>query len=544
MSLTTAEMHVEMESETPPPAKKSRFKLPTKDPDVNKWGWGFIVKVILMALVNALGFYAVFSAYRVEEWGIFAASLALVLVADWIYFSGRTVPLKYIFPGLAFLLIFQIYTIFFTVYVAFTNYGDGHNSTKDAAISALLQQNEVRVEGTSAYPLAVVERGGQLGFAVYDGAQVLVGTEDSPLEADPAAQVTNDRVSDVPGWKILTSSEIRAKQAEVSALRVPLTEDPNDGSIRTTDALNGYIYRSTLEWDEAADTMTNTQTGAVYTPNDRGLFEDAEGNTLNVGWRVGVGTENFTKAFSSGSGYGGPFWKILLWTIAQAFLSVALTFILGLLLAITFDRKFRGQKFYRTLMILPYAVPGFISALIFAGMFNKSYGFINQILLGGASIPWLTDPWLAKFAVLFVNLWLGFPYMFLICTGALQSISSDMTEAAKIDGAGPVRTWWSIKLPLVLISTAPLLISSFAFNFNNFTLIYMLTGGGPSFGDIRVPLGETDILITMVYKISGIEGGAVKDYGLASALSILIFVIVGTISAISFRQTRKLEEMV
>jgi arabinogalactan oligomer/maltooligosaccharide transport system permease protein len=98
-------------------------------------------------------------------------------------------------------------------------------------------------------------------------------------------------------------------------------------------------------------------------------------------------------------------------------------------------------------------------------------------------------------------------------------------------------------MPLLLVATGPLLISSFAFNFNNFTLIYMLTGGGPRFTDASVPLGHTDILISMVYSVSGIDGTAPKNYGLASALSIVIFVIVATISALAFRQTRKLEEL-
>ena len=158
-------------------------------------------------------------------------------------------------------------------------------------------------------------------------------------------------------------------------------------------------------------------------------------------------------------------------------------------------------------------------------------------------MPWLTDPWLAKLSVLGVNLWLGFPYMFLICTGALQSLPSDVLEAAKVDGASAMRTWRSVTLPLLLVATAPLLISSFAFNFNNFTLIYMLTGGGPRFADASVPLGHTDILISMVYSVSGLDGTAAKNYGLASALSIVIFVIVATISAITFKRTKQFEEI-
>ena len=163
------------------------------------------------------------------------------------------------------------------------------------------------------------------------------------------------------------------------------------------------------------------------------------------------------------------------------------------------------------------------------------------MLLGGADIIWLGDGNLAKLSILLVNLWLGFPYMFLVCTGALQSIPGELTEAGIMDGAGPLRRFGSITLPLLLVSVAPLLISSFAFNFNNFSLIFMLTGGGPNYPGAPYPLGETDILISMVYAIA-FEGGE-RQYGLASAMSILIFVVVGVISWLGFRQTRKLEEV-
>ena len=192
-------------------------------------------------------------------------------------------------------------------------------------------------------------------------------------------------------------------------------------------------------------------------------------------------------------------------------------------------------------MILPYAFPSFLSALIWAGMMNESFGFINQVLFGGASIPWLTDPMLAKVSVLLVNLWLGFPYMFLVCTGALQSIPDDLHEAATVDGAKPWAVFRLIKLPLLLVTVAPLLIASFAFNFNNFNVIYMLTDGGPRDSNAPIPVGFTDILISMVYKVA--FTGQTRDYGLASAFSIIIFIIVAVISIIAFRRTKCLEEL-
>jgi arabinogalactan oligomer/maltooligosaccharide transport system permease protein len=516
----------------------------TRTSHARSFGRGFVIKLALLALVDALGVHVVLAAWAQQSHGIMAAMVALLLAANYVYFSRRALPLKYILPGLAFLLVYQIFVVLYTGFVAFTNYGDGHNSTKGDAVAALLIQNERRVQGSDTYPLVVVADGDDLGLAILDpSGAVTAGTADTPMADVPDATVQDGAITEVPGFRMLERQEILSRQAEVTALRVAASDDPAAGSIRTQDARNGYVYRSALVYDENADTMTDVDTGVVYTARSDGRFRAEDGSALNVGWRVVVGFDNFARAFSDAR-YATPFLKVFLWTVAFAVLSVVTTFMLGLILAMVFnDERLRGRRVYRSLLLLPYAIPGFLAALLWSGLLNRRFGFFNQVLLGGAEIPWLTDPWLAKLSVLGVNLWLGFPYMFLICTGALQSIPHDVTEAAKIDGAGRVRMWRSVTMPLLLVSTAPLLISSFAFNFNNFTLIYMLTGGGPRFADASVPIGHTDILISMVYSISGIDGNAPKDYGLASALSIVIFLIVATISALAFRQTRKLEEM-
>ena len=480
--------------------------------------------------------------------------LALLAVANYVYFSKRALPMKYLFPGLAFLLIFQIFVMGYTLYVSFTNFGDGHNATKDHAVHALLLQNTRQVPGTASYRVAVVERDGELGLAVVmaedslceggSPGDVCVGTAEENLSKVDGGVADGATPTEVPGWTILSRAEFRPRQREVLDLRVPLSDDPADGAIGTNDGLNAFAFRSFLEFDEEAGTMTNVETGVVYHPTDRGQFVADDGSTLGTGWRVLVGFENYVQIFADAR-IATPFLRVLLWTVAFAFISVASTFLLGLFLALVFnDPRLKAKRLYRTLMILPYAIPGFLSAIIWSGLLNRSFGFINQVLLGGADIGWLTDPWLARLSVLGVNLWLGFPYMFLICTGALQSLPGDALESAKVDGASAWRTFRSIKFPLLLISTAPLLISSFAFNFNNFTLIYMLTGGGPRFQDVRIPVGATDILISMVYQISGLSVAAgARNFGLASALSIIVFIIVGTVSAIGFRQTKKLEEI-
>jgi len=255
---------------------------------------------------------------------------------------------------------------------------------------------------------------------------------------------------------------------------------------------------------------------------------------------VNIGLSNFTAVLTDRS-LRGPFLGVLVWTFVFAIASVAGTFAIGLFLALVLNSPtLGGRRIYRSLLALPYAFPAFLAALVWQGLLNPRFGFINQVLLGGADISWLGDPWLARLSVIVVNLWMGFPYMFLVCTGAIQSLPADVEEAARVDGAGWFQIFRLIKLPLLLVATAPLLISSFALNFNNFNSIYLLTGGGP-LRHPTDPAGATDILISFVYRLA--FGGVNRQYGLACAVSILIFLIVGTISALSFKRTRALEEL-
>ncbi len=505
-------------------------------------GWKvWLVKIVCLGIIDAMGIYAILvligSGFLVPL--LIAAAILLINV---IYLKPGLLPAKYLTPGLVFLFVFQIFVVLFCIYIAFTNYGSGHVSTKDDAVNALLIQNQQRVDDSPTYPLSIVEQNGSYFFLVTDpDGDALVGGADRPLEPADDAQFSGDRAISLPGYTTLNFAQIVANQSAITALAVPFSDDPNDGTLQTRDGSVAYQYTSTLAWDATAGTMTNTETGVVYKDNGNGSFVSDDGQTLATGWQVWVGLDNFVRAFTTQS-IRGPFIAVTIWTFAFAILSVATTFALGLFLAIVFnDPRMKSKKYYRVVMILPYAFPAFLSALVWAGMFNQDFGFINQTLLGGASIPWLQDPFVAKVSILIVNLWLGYPYMFLVTTGAIQSIPEDIQEAGKVDGAGVWQIFRYIKFPLLLVAVAPLLISSFAFNFNNFNLIYMLTGGGPRIPDASINVGHSDILISMVYKVAFV--GAERDYGLASAFSIIIFVLVAVISYLSFRQTKVLEEL-
>ncbi|MGI8513710.1 MAG: ABC transporter permease subunit, partial [Acidimicrobiia bacterium] len=166
-------------------------------------------------------------------------------------------------------------------------------------------------------------------------------------------------------------------------------------------------------------------------------------------------------------------------------------------------------------------------------------------VLEAVGIPgpdWLGNQWWVLVAILLVNLWLGFPYMFLISSGALTSVPIELQEAARVDGASPFKVFRSVTLPLLLVSTAPLLIGAFAFNFNNFVLIFLLSAGGPPLSGYDVPVGASDLLISFTFNLAQ-GAGRGNQFALASAVIVIIFVVLAVSAATSFRLTKRLEEI-
>ncbi|MEW6280160.1 MAG: sugar ABC transporter permease [Candidatus Eremiobacterota bacterium] len=250
-----------------------------------------------------------------------------------------------------------------------------------------------------------------------------------------------------------------------------------------------------------------------------------------------VGLRNFL--YILGSEELREFGRVLLWTVVWAGASVLLSLAAGLFLAIPLNNpEIRFRSLYRTLFIVPWAIPAFISVMMWQGLLNSDQGAINVMLMqmGLSKVPWLNDPTWARVAVLTVNVWLGFPFMLTVCLGALQSIPREMYESASVDGATAPRQFFQITLPMLRSALLPVLISSFAFNFNQFTAIYLLTGGGPAVRGSEA--GATDILITYSYKLAF----GLFQYGVACAYAIFIFAIVASLSAVNFRLTGAFED--
>jgi arabinogalactan oligomer/maltooligosaccharide transport system permease protein len=193
-----------------------------------------------------------------------------------------------------------------------------------------------------------------------------------------------------------------------------------------------------------------------------------------------VGFQNFADIFARA---GVQLWPIFVWTAVFAVSTTVLNVLTGLVLGILLNNKrLKFRNFYRTILFLPWAVPGVISIQMWVSLLNTNFGGLNRLfgLVGALPAPWLTDPTWYKIAILLVNLWLGFPYMMTATLGALSSIPDELYEAAQIDGASRWQQVRSITLPMLQAAFTPIALSTFAFNFNNFGIIYLLSGGGPA----------------------------------------------------------------
>lgn len=255
-----------------------------------------------------------------------------------------------------------------------------------------------------------------------------------------------------------------------------------------------------------------------------------------------VWLKNFQEVLASLN--GGDFFGVLLWTIVFAAVTTAINFFLGLALGFLLNNPNMPERnVYRTLLILPWALPATIMILVWSNLMNTDFGpingFLTSIHLG--KVDWLGQNGgqvLPRLSVFIVNTWLGYPFMMTACLGALQSIPFDVGEAAQIDGATPWQRFWKITFPLLRTATLPLIIGTFAYNLNNFGVVYLLTQGGPATNISGVP-GVTDILPTYTYRLAQVT----NSYSLSAAFSLIIFIIIGTLSLINFKFTHAFEEV-
>ena len=511
--------------------------------------YAVLAKVVFVTIAMVILGFLMMSAFGTGDNQIAIFLAVCILILAFTYFTNISVPLKFFAPGIMFLAAFVIVPMVFTLSMAGFKYQTGNMLSKEDATSTIIDQGTSPDENGTAFDAVVGYYGSDKDNLAILGSDtggmtshpffIATKTEFVDLTSD---QVTVDEwgvALEAPDFTTYTDSEVGDYSDIIGNIRLKYEDPyfiridslPMDGVTFASVNIQNYIY------DKETDTFSSVLTGATFKDDGKGNYRNPDNaeDYLEPGWRVGVWFENFSNLLTEPK-IREPLIQVFIWTILFAVLTVITQFSLGLLVALAMDKKVRGRGIYRSLMILPYAMPSIMSILIWGGMLDDN-GAINSLL--GSDISWLHDPFLAKISVLLVNLWLGFPYFYLICAGSLQAIPKELAESASIDGAHPRQIFRLITLPLLLRMLTPLLIASFAFNFNNFNIIYLLTGGGPSFefGGIA---GATDILISYTYKLA--FDTTVQNYGLASAISVVIFVIVASISMYGIRKSKVLDD--
>jgi arabinogalactan oligomer/maltooligosaccharide transport system permease protein len=247
-------------------------------------------------------------------------------------------------------------------------------------------------------------------------------------------------------------------------------------------------------------------------------------------WHL-VGLTQYIKVFTETTqpNFYGIFVKTIIWTVTNVFFHV----VIGVFLALLLNQQIKGKSVYRTLLILPWAIPQYIVALTWRGMFNYEYGSFNLILtkyLHMPAVQWLKSPTEAFIACILTNIWLGYPFMMVVALGALQSIPHELYEAADIDGASWYHKLRNITLPLIRPVMIPAITLGIVWTFNNLNIVWLISNAGE-------PSDQTHILVSFVYKAAF----NLYRYGYAAALSMVIFFILLMFSLVFMKKTKATE---
>ncbi|MBK9797447.1 MAG: maltose ABC transporter permease MalF [Holophagaceae bacterium] len=493
----------------------------------------------LMILLGLVGLYFITAIYATGESLLAGVMLVTLAAFIWIYSSPKTYAYRYLFPGIGAALIFVVFPMLYTVRIGFTNYSSKNLLTFKRATNYLLEET-YRAEGPT-YTSTLHAEDGKWRLRLEDAEGVSATLVTEPFLIGPPKPWTiraEPAATPVMGEE-MTLKDLIDHQLFLKGLVVLL---PNGGQVRMT-GLREFASARALYTLNKDGSLTNNQDQSRLNPNFKtGFYETAGGEAVDPGFQVDIGWKHYVDIFTD-EALREPLWKIFIWTLVFSSLTVVFCTSLGMVLAVLLNwENLRFRSVYRLVLFLPYAIPGFISILVFKGLFNNNSGEINLVLstLFGVKPTWFSDPFLAKTMILIVNTWLGFPYMMIVCMGLIKAIPNDLYEASAVAGAGPLTNFFRITMPLVLKPLTPLLISSFAFNFNNFVLISLLTGGLPDFLNTATPAGTTDILVSYTYRMAFQDSG--QKFGLGAAISTVVFLLVAAISIIQIRATRIAED--
>ncbi len=509
---------------------------------------GLLLLALLVAAIAAvLGFLALrqfFPALPVY-WALLIGAVALVAALQVIARRFEWImPWYYLLPALLFLITFTLFPVVLTVVLAFTDYAGIRNGQLNPASRttiASLEGERLTLQNPATLSCEALRNGcANVQAIVYASGELVA--EGLSLEGNILTLS-----EPLPEGRSINEVEIVAQgfpvQLSVAAIDGPtitLQNVPPIVANAPPEALELASIRLSLDQVPIERTIVSQEgdTLVLNEPLPEGLEYQSIARFNDFGW---VGLANFQRIFARA---GNELVPVFLWNVSFAVLTVIINTVAGVFLAVLLNNPaLRLRGLYRTLLIIPWALPSVITIQVWRGFLNTNFGAINRFLalLDLPTLDWLGDPWAAKGAILLVNLWLGFPFVMTATLGALSAIPGELYEAAKIDGANAWTSFWGVTAPLLSTALIPITLTGFAFNFNNFGLIYLLTDGGPASVGGSSTARSTDILISWAYNEAfRAQGG--YAYGLGSAISILIFFITVAVSLVNFRVTGALKE--
>ena len=491
--------------------------------------------IVLVGIIDLFLLYGVTLMYAKGELAFALLVLVLASSGSWIFISRKGYNYRYVYPSLLGVTTFIVFPLLYTINVAFTNFSS-NNLLPLERVKAIHLAKTYKTGGES-FTFKMFQDGASFKLALFPAkeSEAFYVTESFPT-LTKSTDIKASVATSLPNGAELAMRDVIKKRDSLKNIDIQL---PDGGSLGLT-SLRKFGYIEKIYQPEANNALLDTRSNSLITPDmSTGFYVSDKGEQIAPGFTVYTGWDNFSRVVTD-PGIQGPFLKIFMWTFTFALLTVIFTLIIGLLMACLVQwEPLKGNALYRMLLILPYAVPAFISILIFRGLFNQNFGEINMLLdmLFGVKPEWFSNELLAKTMVIIVNTWLGYPYMMILCIGLLKSIPDDLYEASAIDGATPWQNLSRITIPLIIRPLIPLMIAGFAFNFNNLVLIALLTGGAPDMINATTPAGTTDILVSYTFRIA--FGSYGQDYGLASAIATMIFLIVGVIAWLNLKATKK-----
>ncbi len=514
----------------------------------------FVKSMLLLTLAIGVAIIAGIAGYFILQmvapslpvyWSLLFAVVALVVTLNLIAKTFAWImPWYYVLPAILFLLTFVFFPVVLTIILAFTDYaGARKGELNPSTRTAITTINGPQI--TIAEP------------KVFDCIDLRIGCVGARANIYASGNLNVTAVSLENNLLTLSEPLPKGRTATQAGIFWPTLGDQRQFPVTVT---NGAVL--TLEGKIPADLDLTQGVNLVLdaVPVQRRIIAE-DGATLTLDSPLPEGQSYETIARYSDFGFiglrnfsdiredaGRALLPVFVWNILFAVSTVLINTIVGVFLGVLLNNPhLRFRAMYRTLLIISWALPTVITIQVWQGFLNQNFGAINRLLMlfdiTQTPVNWLLgSEWTARAAVLLVNLWLGFPFMMTATLGALSAIPTDIYEAAKIDGATPWQAFWGVTAPLLRTALVPITLTGFAFNFNNFGLIFLLTGGGPPVDWGTATARGTDILISWAYNTAFQNQGGLA-YGMGSAISLLIFVITVAVSLINFRVTGALKEI-